>query len=59
MSCYGLDLPIIKTCDLNPITFLELTTDFPYTYNVNKWTTIWGEAVSDCCRKSNVKTITN
>jgi hypothetical protein len=59
MSCYGLDLPIVKTCDLNPITFLELMSDFPYAYNANDWSTLWGKATSDCCRKSNVKTITN
>jgi 6-phosphogluconolactonase (cycloisomerase 2 family) len=59
MSCYGLELPIIKTCELNPITFLELMSDFPYTYNANGWSNLWQDAVSDCCRKSNVKTITN
>jgi hypothetical protein len=59
MSCYGLELPIIKTCDVNPITFLELMSDFPYAYNANNWSTLWGKATSDCCRKSNVKTITN
>jgi hypothetical protein len=59
MSCYGLDLPIIKTCELNPVTFLELMSDFPYTYSANNWTNVWGNAYSDCCRKTNVKTITN
>jgi hypothetical protein len=59
MSCYGLELPIIKTCEINPITFLELMSDFPYSYNANNWSNLWGNAVSDCCRKSNVKTITN
>jgi hypothetical protein len=56
MSCYGLTLPIIKTCEINPITFSELQSGFPYTYAPSN---IWGNAISDCCSQSNTTPISN
>lgn len=50
MSCYNLSLPVIKICNINPITYAELESSFPsdYTYapkNKNKY----GDAISRCC----------
>ena len=50
MSCYNLSLPIIRICNINPITYAELKSNFPseYSYvpnNKNKY----GDAISKCC----------
>jgi hypothetical protein len=46
MSCYDLTLPTIKGCEINPITYQELKSNFPITYAP---TTTWAEASSICC----------
>jgi hypothetical protein len=46
LSCYNLTLPVIKTCDVNPITYRELETLFPIDYAPTK---SWAQAHSDCC----------
>jgi hypothetical protein len=46
MSCYNLSLPVIRICNVNPITYKELEKDFPIKYAP---TTIWGMASSSCC----------
>jgi hypothetical protein len=46
MSSYNLTLPVIRTCNINPITYFELTTDFPANYAPTK---TWAEATSKCC----------
>ena len=50
MSCYNLSLPVIKLCNINPITFAELEKSFGINYAPSKE---WGNAKSSCC--SNVK----
>lgn len=50
MSCYNLSLPVIKLCNINPITFVELEKSFGINYAPSKE---WGNAKSSCC--SNVK----
>jgi hypothetical protein len=47
MSCYDLTLPTIKGCEINPITYQELKSNFPITYAP---TTTWAEASSICCQ---------
>lgn len=51
MSTYNLKRPMIRTCNINPISFRELTTSFTSTYTQTK---NWSNATSSCC--SNVKT---
>jgi hypothetical protein len=51
MSTYKLSKPMIKTCNINPISFAELKSSFPSTYAPTK---SWIDASSSCC--SNVKT---
>jgi hypothetical protein len=46
MSCYNLTLPAIRVCNVNPITYAELETNFPVSYAPSK---TWGSAISDCC----------
>jgi hypothetical protein len=48
MSCYNLTLPVIKTCNINPISYGELHLN---EQNVIKYTNdkTWGEATSKCC----------
>lgn len=46
MSCYNLSLPIIRICNINPITYAELLNTFPVEYAPTKK---WGEANSFCC----------
>ena len=46
MSCYNLSLPVIKLCNINPITFAELKNSFGVNYAPSK---SWGKAISDCC----------
>lgn len=50
MSCYNLTLPVIKLCNINPITFAELKSSFSVSYAPTK---TWGEAVSVCCEGKN------
>ena len=50
MSCYNLSLPLIKLCNINPITFAELEKSFGINYAPSKE---WGNAKSSCC--SNTK----
>ena len=49
MSCYNLSLPVIKLCNINPITFAELKSSFGVNYAPTK---TWGEAVSTCCEST-------
>jgi len=46
MSCYNLDLPLIKTSNTNPITYAELKDNFPIDYAPSK---TWEDAKSNCC----------
>ena len=46
MSCYNLSLPVIRICDVNPITYKELEKDFPIQYAPS---TMWKLASSSCC----------
>jgi hypothetical protein len=46
LSCYNLTLPVIKTCNINPITYRELKNNFPIKYAPSK---LWKNANSDCC----------
>jgi hypothetical protein len=46
MSSYNLTLPVIRTCNVNPITYFELSEAFPANYAPTK---TWGEAISNCC----------
>lgn len=47
MSCYNLSLPVIRICNINPITYVELENEFPVKYAPS---TLWGTASSICCR---------
>lgn len=47
MSCYNLSLPVIRICNVNPITYVELENSFPIKYAPS---TLWGTASSLCCR---------
>jgi hypothetical protein len=53
MSCYNLTLPVIRICNINPITYAELQSNFPNTYSFSTlqqgFTKTWGAAKSDCC----------
>lgn len=51
MSTYKLTKPMIKTCNINPISFAELKSSFPSIYAPTK---SWMDASSPCC--SNIKT---
>ena len=48
MSCYNLTLPVIRICNINPITYSELKSNYPsdYVYAPSK---TWGSAVAPCC----------
>jgi len=46
MSSYNLSLPVIRTCNVNPITYFELSDAFPANYAPTK---TWAEATSKCC----------
>lgn len=46
MACYNLSLPIIRLCNINPITYAELINTFPINYAPTK---TWGEAYANCC----------
>ncbi len=47
MSCYNLSLPVIRICNVNPITYVELENNFPIKYAPS---TLWGTASSLCCK---------
>jgi hypothetical protein len=51
MSTYNLKKPVIRLCNINPISFKELESKFPTNYVQTK---TWEEATSICC--SNIKT---
>jgi DNA-binding beta-propeller fold protein YncE len=51
MSTYNIKKPIIRTCNINPISFKELSRKFPTNFVQTK---SWQNATSPCC--SNVKT---
>jgi hypothetical protein len=58
MSCYNLSLPVIRICNINPITYAELQNDFPKEYSyVPDGKNKYGEAISRCC--SDVKSPLN
>jgi hypothetical protein len=46
MSSYNLTLPVIRTCNVNPITYFELSNEFTANYAPTK---TWAEAISKCC----------
>ena len=46
MASFELTLPFIRTCNINPITYSELQSNFPAKYAPTK---TWGEAISKCC----------
>jgi hypothetical protein len=48
MSCYSLSLPAIKICNINPITYSELESDYPSEY-LYAPSNSYGKATSDCC----------
>lgn len=55
MSCYNLTLPVIRICNINPITYSELQSNFPSSYSFSstqQLTKTWGEATSDCCNNT-------
>jgi hypothetical protein len=48
MSCYDLSLPLIRLCNINPITYAELMNTFPVNYAPKK---LWKDATSNCCNE--------
>jgi hypothetical protein len=46
LSCHSLTLPAIRICNINPITYTELRSDFPIGYAPS---TLWGAASANCC----------
>jgi len=48
MSCYNLSLPVVRICNINPITYAELESSYPSTY-VYAPSNTWGSATSHCC----------
>jgi hypothetical protein len=48
MSCYDLSLPLIRLCNINPITYAELMNTFQVNYAPTK---IWEGATSNCCNE--------
>ena len=48
MSCYELTLPLIRLCNINPITYEELLNTFPVNYAPSR---LWQSATSDCCNE--------
>jgi hypothetical protein len=50
MSCYNLSLPVIRICNINPITYAELQDDFPKDYSyVPEGKNKYQDAISKCC----------
>lgn len=48
MSCYNLSLPVIRICNINPITYAELESSFPIEYSFAPSNT-WDNATAPCC----------
>lgn len=48
MSCYDLSLPVIRLCNINPITYAELMNTFQVNYAPTKQ---WKDATSNCCNE--------
>lgn len=48
MSCYNLSLPVIRICNINPITYSELESKYPREY-IYASTNTYGSATSKCC----------
>jgi hypothetical protein len=48
MSTYKISKPMIRTCNINPISFAELRSKFPSLYTSSK---SWVDASSPCCSK--------
>lgn len=48
MSCYNLSLPIIRICNINPITYSELESKYPIDY-IYATSNTYGLATSKCC----------
>lgn len=48
MSCYNLSLPVIRICNINPITYAELESSYPIDY-IYAPTNNWGLATAACC----------
>lgn len=48
MSCYDLSLPVIRLCNINPITYAELMDTFQVNYAPTKQ---WKDATSNCCNE--------
>ena len=48
MSCYNLSLPVIRICNINPITYAELESSFPIEYSFAP-TNTWKDATAPCC----------
>lgn len=55
MSCYNLSLPVIRICDINPITYAELKTDYPVEYTYAP-TNTWDAAYAACCSSKTTTT---
>jgi hypothetical protein len=51
MSCYKLTLPVIRICNINPITYAELESNTQNGYNYAQ-TIDWGSAKGTCCDKT-------
>lgn len=47
MNCYNLNLPISKNCDINPITYRELTSNFPVDITYVPKDKTWGNAITN------------
>lgn len=50
-SCYQLKLPLLKTCDVNPISFQEIEVSVVNENMAYAPTTTWQKAISKCCEK--------
>lgn len=45
-SCFNVKLPVLRVCNINPISFKELKTEFINTYAPS---IIWKDAFNECC----------
>lgn len=45
-SCFNVKLPVLRVCNINPITFKELKSDFTDTYAPS---ILWRDAFNECC----------
>jgi hypothetical protein len=50
-SCYQLKLPVLKTCDINPISFTELKVSSLGSNMAYAPASTWEKATSKCCDK--------